>query len=523
MAARLLGLRLALLLSAFRARPAVVARRVLFGLLAALLAVAAAGLPRWVVESPGDRAAIDTVIVSVIAIAAVVVPFFANRALLEPRQFGQLPQSPAAIASALLATTPLSWFAIWLIVWFAALAVLRPEWRGAWWAAILAGLLVLALTSAGLRVTSALSRLVVPRQSAGALRAVGVLLLLAALPIGVFVIAQTLRTPGSTLTADTAETLGWTPFGAPVAGIMFAAAGETPQALVRFGIALAGVLVLVALWFPLVRASLQRIDRPVKTGAARTGLGWFERFPARPPWVIGARALSYWARDPRYRIGLLAIPVAPAVMLAALWVAGVRHEALALMPLPVIMLLLGWSLHNDVATDSTAIWMHVASGTRGRDDRAGRLLPVLFLGLPLALIGSSVTVTIVGDWRVLPAVLGMNLAVLLVACGVSSVFSARMPYPTTRPGDSPFAQPAVAGSGSGAAQTLSMLCACLLALPPVIFTAQATTDPGLGANLLALAFGAGYGLVILAAGLLLGGRIFERGGPELVAITQTFD
>ena len=43
---------------------------------------------------------------------------------------------------------------------------------------------------------------------------------------------------------------------------------------------------------------------------------------------------------------------------------------------------LGWSLHNDVAYDRTAIWLHVASGVRGVADRVGRLVPVLIVGIP---------------------------------------------------------------------------------------------------------------------------------------------
>ena len=40
------------------------------------------------------------------------------------------------------------------------------------------------------------------------------------------------------------------------------------------------------------------------------------------------------------------------------------------------------------------------------------------LSATFVLIGSSLTVTVMGDWRVLPAVVGLNLSVLLVACGV---------------------------------------------------------------------------------------------------------
>ena len=530
MVARLLGLRLALLGAAFRGRPLEVVRRIALGLLAVAVAVAVAWLPEIVTGADVDSAfsvkdlgAIDTLLSAAVAAIALLVPIFSNRRHLEPRQFGQVPETPGTVATALLLSTVLSWPGLLLVLWLVALAVLRPEHHGSWWALALAALLVLLLAVCGARVTSALSKLLVPRRAGGTLRAIGVLVLVAALPVGVFAVAEALRTPGSTMTADAAEVLGWTPFGAPFAGVELAAEGDLAGALIRFAIALLAVIALILAWYPLVRASLERIERPVDSASARDGLGWFERVPARPAPVIGARALSYWTRDPRYRIALVAIPIAPIVMVLALLVAGVRPEAAALVPVPVILLLLGWALHNDVSLDSTAIWLHAASGTRGRDDRLGRLLPVLLIGLPIVLIGSSLSVTIAGDWRMLPAVLGMNLAVLLVSCAVSSVFSARMPYPATRPGDSPFAQPSVSGSGAGLAQTLSMFVTLLLAVPAVWASVAAIAELSFGMNFFALVFGAGYGIAVLAGGVLLGGWIFERSAPELLAVTQTFD
>ncbi len=147
----------------------------------------------------------------------------------------------------------------------------------------------------------------------------------------------------------------------------------------------------------------------------------------------------------------------------------------------------------------------------------------MLIGLPLVVIGSSVTVTVNGDWRLLPAIIGMNLAILLVAAASSSIFSALMPYPATRPGDSPFAQPAVQGSGAGLAQTLSMLFALVFSVPPVLVSAYAIIQPTLIDNAVALGFGAVWGLIILGLGILVGGRVFDRGAPELIALTQTFD
>lgn len=521
MVARLFRLRVALLGGAFRGSFGHGLRMALGLLLLAAGAAALALAPLWLIPDPGRRAIADTVIGGIVLALVLVVPFFENRRMLEPRQFGQFPARPGSIAAALLTTTVVSWSFLLLLVWLVALGALRPEWP--LWAALAGLCLAAILAVCSVRVVSAVSRLLAGARYAGAIRTVGALLAIALLPVAVFAAATAFGPSGEARIAEASRVMAWTPFGAPFAGISAAASGDAAGAALRFGVALAAILVLIALWWVLVRVSLQRVDRPADPAVARRGLGWFERFSARPAQVIAARELTYWARDPRYRVAFFAIPVAPILMMAALWVAGMDLRTLALIPLPVILLLFGWSQHNDIAMDSTAIWEHVASGTRGRADRAGRMVPVLMVGLPIALIGSSITVTLLGDWRVLPAVLGLNVGVLLVACAVSSVFSALMPYPTTRPGDSPFVQPQWSGSGSGLAQTLSMLAAIALAVPVLWVSGGAIADVDFAANLWALLFGAGYGLVVLLLGVWIGGYLFDRSAPELIAVTQVFD
>ena len=523
MVARLCRLRLTLLRNAFRGTPPQVARRVLVGVLAVAATAALVFLSQWIVATPGERSAIDTVIVSVVLAAAGVVPIFAHRSHLEPRHFAHLPVESRTVATGLLVSTGMTWPALLLLTWLVLLLGVRSEWHAVWWAAILGIVLAWSLAITAARVASAAAKLLIAPRHAGTVRAVGVLLLIAALPVVVFAVAQALSSPDGAVTRDAASLLGWLPVGAPLAGIAAAAAGDIGGALLHFAVAAALILVLMIVWYSLVRGALHRIDRPVDASVARAGLDWFERFPAAPAAVIGARALTYWVRDPRYRVSLAAIPIAPVFIVVALWVAGVEPHVLALVPLPVMLLLLGWSVHNDVAMDSTAVWIHVASGTRGREDRLGRLVPVLLFGVPVVLVGASITVTVMGDWRMLPAVIGLNLGVLLVAAGVSSVGSALLPYPATRPGDSPFAQPAVAGTGAGLAQSVSMATAIVLSLPPVWVAASAIAEVSFGMNFWALVFGAGYGIVAVALGVLLGGKLFDRSAPELLAVTQTFD
>lgn len=523
MVARLFRLRVALLGSGFRGSFAKGLRTSLLILLLAACAVLAAILPVWGIADASERAAIDTIAGAVILLMVFAVPFFDSRRNLGPRQLVVFPAGSGSVGFALLVTTIVSWPFLLLLVWLISLSVVRPEWSEPVWVAPVALGLVAVLALCGVRVMSAVSQLIASPERAGALRSVGVLLAVAFLPVAVYAGATAFSADRGTTVFDTAQTIGWTPFGAPFAALAAAAAGDMTLALLHLGVVAIAIVLLLAIWFPIVGISNRRIDRPMGQGIARSGLGWFERFGARPSQVIAARQLTYWARDPRYRVALFAIPVAPIIMLVAFWVAGANLTSLALLPLPIMLLMLGWSQHNDVAMDSTAIWAHVASGTRGRADRAGRLAPVLMLGVPLALIGSSITVTVIGDWRVLPAVIGMNISVLLVSSGVSSVFSVLTPYPATRPGDSPFAQPQWSGSGSGLAQTLSMLLALLLSAPAVWVAVLAFVDVEFMQNIWALLVGVGYGALVLWLGILVGGRLFDHSGPELIAVTQVFD
>lgn len=529
MVARLLRLRLALLGGAFRGSFATGLRTLLVMIMLAAIAVGAALLPMLLASGADELARLDTVICGLILALVIVVPFFARSRMLSARQFSTLPAKSGAIAAALLVTGVLTWPFFLLLVWLVSLGVLRTAWHENVGIAV-AGLALIALLAlTGARLSSGLSYLLIGERGAGRLRAIGWVFVIAALPVLVFAGSTLLFSAREGLAApdspvsEVARQLSWLPLGAPIDGVRLVIEGDLSQALIHFGVAAAAVVVFILLWMWVARASNERIERPTDPAIARSGLGWFERFSARPASVIAARGLTYWSRDARYRIALVAIPFAPFLMLLALWVAGVDMRVLALIPLPVILFLFGWSQHNDVAMDSTAIWMHVVSGTRGRADRAGRILPVLLVGVPIALIGSSLTVTLLGDWRVLPAVLGMNIGVLFAAAASTTVFSVLMPYPVTRPGDSPFVQPQWQGSGSGASQTFSILTALILSIPPLWISIAALVHVDIVLNLVALAVGVGWGLFVLGVGILIGGWIFDRSGPELIAVTQVFD
>ena len=74
--------------------------------------------------------------------------------------------------------------------------------------------------------------------------------------------------------------------------------------------------------------------------------------------------------------------------------------------------------------------------------------------------------------RSCPAVLGVNIALLLGGVGVSSGLSARFPYAAPRPGDPAFQQPQVQGSTGSGAQALAVLCTLVVARRPPIARAS---------------------------------------------------
>lgn len=523
MVARLLRLRVALLASALRGGPRAVGRRVLIAVSALAVTLALAALPQVVTSSAQGQQALQVMLSSLVLACALLVPFFGAPRLLEPRQFSGIPASPAQIAGAMLLTNVVTWSVLLLIVFTVAQLLLSPARSVDAWIMVTTGVLTVLLAVLFVRVSSGLLRLTASRRLVVMIRWIGVTLLLALLPVLAFVFAEAIQDPTSATVRETATVLGWTPFGAPMAMVSAAFFGDPGAALPHLAVAAATVVVLGVAWFFIVQRSLATIERPFSNAAQPGTSDAFDRLPANPRSAIASRAITYWIRDPRYRVALIAIPVAPLITVLALAIVGVGPEVLSLLPVPIMLLLLGWSVHNDISFDSTAIWMHVATGTKGLDDRIGRLAPVFLIGLPLLMFGSSISVIIGTDWRILPAVIGVNFAVLLVASAVASVFSVVWPYPSTRPGDTPFAQPSVQGSGAGLVQTVSMIVTLVLLVPAVSFSVIAIAEPTLLNNVFALVFGVVWGLAFLLLGVFGGGRLFERRGPELVALTQSFD
>jgi ABC-2 type transport system permease protein len=317
-----------------------------------------------------------------------------------------------------------------------------------------------------------------------------------------------------------ADALQWTPLGVLWAAPSFSVFRHPQFGMdaIYYGAAVA--FVLLVLWFLAVRLVFRPTRRiPVERRGGTPG--WFRRLPSTPTGAIAARSFTYWLRDPRYRAVIGFLPFVPIVILLASWVGGFPIQWACLLPLPLMVVLVAVSTtHNDVAYDSTAVWTHVAAQTRGIHDRAGRLIPPLWLGLFLIAIGTPLTVLGNGDVQIVPAVLGVSLALLLGGLGVASGLSARLPYAAPRPGDPAFQQPQVQGSTGSGAQALALLCTLLVGAPAIFAAVLWLMDDSAPWNWISLLVGVLAGLIALLIGIRAGGAVFDRRGPELLAFTM---
>ncbi|MFT4230610.1 MAG: hypothetical protein QM602_09990 [Microbacterium sp.] len=310
--------------------------------------------------------------------------------------------------------------------------------------------------------------------------------------------------------------LGLTPFGAAWA-LPAAVSGGSSPAWLSAVVAVATIALLALAWTALVRRLMSTTEPPV-AARERAGLGWFAVAPGTPGGAIAARSLVYWLRDRRYVVNAVVIPIAAGIAVVPPLVAGVSPEAVALLPVPIVALFFGWLPHNDVAYDSTAIWMHVASGTRGLADRVGRLIPVILIALPLLAVLVPVTVVLHGRWAILPAVSGVAVSLFLCGLGLSSISSVVAPYAVSQPGDSPFQHPQHSSSGA-AAQALVLLGSIALSAPALWWAWLAVTSD-IRHGMSALWAGIGVGVVVLAVGLVIGSVLFGRRGTRLVEFAE---
>lgn len=520
MAAHVLRLRFALLLGSLRGERRTRALIGLVAVVAVTVVVCTAVLSLADASVPVARA------VTVLGGAALLLGFLVGPVLvgsvdqLDPRRFAVFGvderRMPWVLTLAALVSVPsLALLAVYISVCVVAIRLGAP-----WPLAVLGTIVGLVTTALMARIGMAVNALLLPERRSRELTALFALaLIVVAFPVAVFL--GSFRWDGHVPVSVAAlgAALGVTPLGASPGFLFALAGGDTAAAWAGGVVALLTAALLWGVWAWLVRRLLTTTERPV-TSRERTGLGWFALLPSTAFGAIAARSLVYWLRDRRYIMNIIVVPVAGVLTVFPLMVAGVPLEIAALVPVPVMALFFGWLPHNDVAYDSTALWTHVASGVRGLPDRLGRLVPVLLVAVPVLAIAVPLSMLLIGEWILMLPLVGLAASLLFSALGVSSVVSVVAPYAVSRPGDSPFQQPQRPTSRGTYGPAAAFLGAIVLSAPTIWLFAATIVD-GAGYAPAAFWVGIANGLLVLALGAAIGGRIFERSGERLMEFVET--
>lgn len=507
-------------------------RVILFGL-GALWALAmlpgVLGGARWLAEQGLEVQRSSLVVVGTILLlgwAVIPVLIFGADETVTPRKFATLGPDPRRLAPALAVAATLSIPAVFTaFVCLASVVV----WRGY---GLPTTLLALASAAAAFatcvlaaRIATALATRLLSSRRSRELAAVGaVVALIAVVPLliglGSLGLEGTLeQLPGVT------TALTYTPFGAawaaPSAAAQGAWVGAIGHVLLAWGFVGLGMLVWVA------QVDRLLVDPPTTVGASRrradaflgrTGTG-AEAGPtttARMALAVARRSLRYWVGDPRYLAALASTLLMPLLIALLLSVVGLRAVSGAVLLAPLVAGAVGWGRHNDTAFDGTAFWLHVSAGVPGIADRAGRVIALCSWAVPLVL-GLGVGGAWLADrWDLLPASLGLAFGLFGAGLGVAMVSSVVLPYPAPRAGESPFSTETGSVGASLVAQFATTAVTGALAVPvTVLFWLTSTREPGL--EWLTFAVGLLGGAVTLLAGTVVGGRILDSRGAQLLA------
>ena len=390
-------------------------------------------------EAPDVRAQILVAAAVVCNLGWIVVPLLVTglEDTLDPGRFAIFGVSARSIMPGLTIAAALTVPAIFFVAVFAIFAgAWRDDGVAVLAVAVLGALMTVAVMVLGSRVAVAWSaRAMRSRRS----RTIGVVAVVAALgavaPAGWIVMRAGLESAAAYELPVLLDWLGRTPVGAGMAAPGALANGDVWGAAWRLAL-MAGAIALVhrawrdnvafTLVHPLHRGGgAQRRADAVLAGAARR----------RWPGLLGsdsitravrARALTYWATDPRYlvgSVGVIALPlvffglVVPMLGLDPRWAFGA----------PVILAAsIGWGRHNDVAYDASALWMDVVAGRIGRQVMVARTQAVLVWALPAVALAALGILAWSGLWEAAPGLIGACVGALGATRGISRKRGARM-------------------------------------------------------------------------------------------------
>lgn len=252
---------------------------------------------------------------------------------------------------------------------------------------------------------------------------------------------------------------------------------------------------------------------------------WLALGVKEPTAAIAERTRIYWVRDPRLIVQMIAglILVLMGVLMVKVMGAQIPDEAGApMLPMGIGLtafsaFIIGTVVGTLLQYDSTALWVEISAGVRGRSDRAGRFLGTMVLAFGV-IAASGIIFGVLVQLTVPGTLLLLAVMALLFCCSTAAttIIGSQWVYPVQPPGASPMSSK---GSGQffttmlvGLAQ---MFVAVLFAAIPLALLAWAffTGAPWL---LAAVAFALVWAVGVTFAGIFIGGKILDRSQVEVL-------
>jgi ABC-2 type transport system permease protein len=309
-----------------------------------------------------------------------------------------------------------------------------------------------------------------------------------------------------------ARVAGWTPFGWAWALPLDAARGDLTGFAAHALLALALVTGLGVAWVRLVDGVLTRPDRTSAGERVRTGIVLPRLLGTSPVAAVALRRIQAWRRDTRLVSIAMRTFLLPVLLIGqALFFRGtIQSASLGVFFLAVFC---GLTLMNDLAFDGPSWWMHIATGLPGTADRLARVIASTVVFGPVLVLAYAACVAL--DLLAHPVgFLGVALCGLFCGLGLAAWVGAITPGSAPRAGSDPFAARSGAGAAGCLTAIVSMVGPLLLASPVGIAYAFSSHSPA--ADLLLLVLGIGWGVVVTATGVFLGGRHLDRTAPEML-------
>ncbi|MCT6874127.1 MAG: hypothetical protein M3Z43_03705 [Bifidobacterium sp.] len=307
-----------------------------------------------------------------------------------------------------------------------------------------------------------------------------------------------------------ADTLAWTPLGAAVRLPEDFISGSWWALVGRLCMELATLALCFVIGMLCLRHDRLHAGASAERSVAPKGLGMLGRSRDAVD-AMTARLLIYLRQDPRR---LVSYPLLLVVVI--LYAVIFRQMPMMLWLGPVVG---AWVLEvpegNALAYDGLALRMEIAAGVKGREDRLSRVRSHLSVAMPCILLLGLVTLALSGamkggrDLVISLDMLAVTVGLLLSGLGVAQVFSALLIYPVPSM-DQPFASPQGRAVAQGFLPLLQLLASLVIMLPTFLVALLAMTTVGILPLWLPMPVALANGLIVLAVGVAIGSRIFDR-------------